>query len=183
MTFTGRVGTLRNSLAFRLVARFVLVASFVALLVSALYVVTTIRKDRLNAEKTARLAAVGLAESARLPLFSGNRESLSELAGYAIDNPEIRRATIFDGTGRVLADAARPGGSKTQALTVAVRRNSPAPSPASVLVGQGDPRELPLGTVRLEYATVLFSEQILETVGVGGAFALIYLILVSMLGY
>ncbi|HEY5996085.1 MAG TPA: ATP-binding protein, partial [Candidatus Deferrimicrobiaceae bacterium] len=137
----------------------------------------------MNAEKTARLAAIGLAESARLPLFSGNRESLSELARYATDNPEIRRATIFDGTGRVLADAARPGGSKTQALTVAVRRNSPGPSPASVLVGQGDPGELPLGTVRLEYATVLFSEQIRETVGVGGAFALIYLILVSMLGY
>lgn len=183
MTPAGRIGTLRNSLTFRLVARFVLVASVVALLVSALYVVTTIRKDQRNAETTARLAAIGLAESARLPLFSGNRDELSKLARFAIGNPEIHRATIFDETGRVLADVASPGGSSVRTLSVAVRRSSPGQSPENVLTGEGNPHDPPIGTIRLEYETVRLSEQIGETVGVGGAFALLYLILVSMLAY
>jgi signal transduction histidine kinase/CheY-like chemotaxis protein len=183
LTPAGRFGTLRNSLTFRLVARFILVATAIALLVCAVYVLTEIRKDRRNAETMARLTAIGLAESARLPLFSGNREELSKLARFAVGNPEIHRATVLDESGRVLADAGRPGASSLRPLSVEVRQNSPASSPESVLTGEGGHIAHPIGTVRLEYETIRLAEQIRGAVLFGGAFAVLFLALVSVLSY
>lgn len=186
MKLQSKIETLRHSFLGRLVAIFLLAASAVALLVCSLYIFTEIREDRRHNEAMARLTAMSLAESVRLPLFSGNREELANLARFAIARPGIRRATILDGTGRVLVDLQKTGASPSGTLlplSVPVRRNPSGASPERVLTGEGGVGETLLGAIRVEYETVRLSRQARDAALFAGAAAFLFLLLVSAVSY
>jgi PAS domain S-box-containing protein len=182
MTLGARIRTLRNGFLFHLVSRFILVAAAVTLLVSALYIVSEIRSNQRSTEAMGRLTATGLAESARLPLFSGNVEELSRLARFAISDPGIRRASFLDRSGRVLAEARQPTASPVdnfRTLSVAVRRSPSGVSPEHVLTGEAGVGDVPIGSVLIEYRTVGLAAQIGQTARLTGTFGFLFLFLVS----
>jgi PAS domain S-box-containing protein len=177
---------LRNSFLVRLVAIFILSAAAVTLLVCSAYVVAEVRKERRNNEAMARLAASGLAESARLPLFSGNAEELSRLVRFAAGRPGIHRAAILDASGRVLAEAARPGDVPpvtSVSVPVSAQGDRSTASPDSVLTGEPPAGSRPIGAIRIDFATPSLAGQTLRAALFAGAFALLFLALVSAVSY
>jgi signal transduction histidine kinase/CheY-like chemotaxis protein/HAMP domain-containing protein len=174
--------TLRNSFLFRLVLRFTLVAGAVTLLVSTLYVRHELRENRKNAESMARLTAMAVAESARLPLFAGNREELARLVRLGADNPVVRRISILDPAKKVVADAGAPDPG-LPVLTLEVRGSHSAGSPVEVLTGEGKPPDTPIGTVRVEFEPRSFGVALRNIVLVAGGAALLFLLLVSLLSF
>ncbi len=186
MTLRDRFEVIRKSFLFRIFSIFIQVATVVALLVGSLYILTEIRKDRRTSETLSRLTAVGLAKSARLPLFSGDAEELSKLAQFAVVNPAIHRAMVLDRSGRVLADARHskisPQGN-IQAISIEVRSSPSGSSPDDVLTGETARGDLPLGSVRIEYETIRLSGHIRGTILLAVAFGLLFLLLVSAAGY
>lgn len=176
----------RASFLTRLVAIFALVAALITLLVSSIYVLTEIRESRRNNEAMVRLTASALAESARLPLFAGNREELLSLARMAIGHPEIREVTIFDGAGSVLAEVRKPGAidpAMVRTEVVEVHSRPSAVFRESLPAGDGKSDSPPIGKVRIAYDSGQLASQIRRTILFTGGFALLFWILVSMLGY
>lgn len=156
MPLYNRWSNVSTSFQFKLFSIFTLSTFVIASLLSTLYIVTEIRQVRRITTEQLQLVAQQLGDSARLPLYAENRDTLRLLAKHAALPPEIKAVVISAPDGRILADFYAPDYSSKEThivQTAEVHSHSMLTSVESAMSGSPDNPQLLLGKVRLERGT------------------------------
>ncbi|UFS71932.1 ATP-binding protein [Geomonas sp. RF6] len=87
---------------------FIIFAAFTAVIsatFTGIYMVRQVQSYRLHTGEKSQLLATMLAASVRLPLFSEDRVTLAQLASEYARHPGVKRVTIMNADGKVMAEA------------------------------------------------------------------------------
>jgi PAS domain S-box-containing protein len=182
-----RISKFRSSFQFRLFYVFTLLTALLSFLLSTIYVVSEIRKQRTYATSHLHQLAKQLADSVRLPLYAENRDHLIQITGPLLRSTEIQAVVITSSNGKVLLDMRSPAysGTDEKIIEVAeVQSNPLIPSVESALTGVVDTEAAPLiGKVRLERGTSDLSREIRLLVLYSTCAAIIFWMVVTAVCY
>lgn len=179
--------SLSSSFSFRLFAIFTVTTALMTIALTSRYAYVTASEQRTSITRSLRLQARHLAESARLPLYAENRESLQYLAEEAAREREIHAIRISSIDGRVLADinktddrTSSPDRISTQ---VEVRSSSLFSLPEILLDSVPEPEGTLIGHVFMERDTNDLHRAIWKSILTSFGLAALFWLAVSGLGY
>lgn len=176
---------LPKSLRFRMFAAFSVFIFFISATFTSIWVFKEIRTSRKDSTETARLIARKLAGDLRLPLFAGNRETVSTLVLEVAGHNGIKSVTVFDSTG-ALVSVSPPSpdtdGSDTLTIEETVYSGDFGPSPEQLIGGAPDVKS-PIGKITLELTNKELNKRIRSLIGIaaltGFAFWVIFVFIAS----
>jgi two-component system, NtrC family, sensor kinase len=93
---------------YKLFAIFTIFTTIISATFTAIYTFKEVQTHRRRSTEKSQLLATILANSARLPLYGGDRGSLRSLAGETAGYPGVKRVVITDTEGKVMAEAGAP---------------------------------------------------------------------------
>ncbi|MDD5284478.1 MAG: ATP-binding protein [Desulfuromonadaceae bacterium] len=178
-----RSSSFRSSFQFKLFSIFSLLTFLIACTLCFLYIVSVIQEKRLAANEQLKLRTEQLGESARLPLYAGNRDLLRQLAERAAQAPEISAVVINDPDGKLLAFVGSPDDSKSIGLisqTVEVFSNPLTYSVDSSFTGGHEASRTKIGTVRIVRGTADLSAAVRNVIIFSVSISFLFWLTVSL---
>jgi len=181
-----RWSNFRSSLQLKLFLFFTLLTFLLTSLMCTLYVFTEIRETRRLTSDRLKLRTEYLAESARLFLYSENRDALLKLAEKASKAPEIRAVVITNRDGIIVAEVHLPDDSnagENLVQTADVCSNPMVDSVESALTATPNSSLALIGRVRMVRSTGDLSRSVRNVALLAIGVAITFWLTVSLFGY
>lgn len=109
----------RSGFRFRLLLIFIIATLVVSTAYVSVFIAIEIQSYNERLSEKAHLLASILANSARIPLFSGDRETLAQHSKALLETPNVVRVVITAADGKVFSDVSSPIISKSSSLIAA----------------------------------------------------------------
>jgi len=168
MNILNRLKRFRYSFRSRIFIAFTVLTFLIAISFMAIAINNEVINYRARADEKAQLLASTLANTIKLPLFSGDQTTLEQLAREMLDVYQVARISISDHDNKVLVDlisghAPAVKHSITSA-TVPVLASSSTPTVDAALSGVPPTTPSPFGSVRVSIDTSELKQSINSTI-------------------